>query len=339
MSKLAWDAIAAARVGGDRVRRATLQRLRGEWEALAFQPGEQVEDFAVRLTNLMEQMACNGGTDLTEEHAVEKFLRCMPKRYAQIVNSIETLLDFEQLTIEDVTGRLKAVQEREQAPDPEPGAVGGKLLYTAEQWHAFEKKEDGTGLSKDRRRCPHGGKKNKPKGDHDGGGAGKAGAAGGERKVNRDDTCLNCNRTRHWARDCPHPWRQRERERGGVVNVVEAEEEAALFLAHGFLELDAEGKSGKAQALTFCTESAFDLDIEEPRARVFRNTGSGEDKLDGWYLDSGATHHMTGRRELFTNLDCRARGTVKFGDTSKVEIQGVGSIIFEGKTGEHRVLH
>ena len=94
-TKLAWESITAARIGGDRVRRAMLQRLRGEWEGLAFQPGEQVEDFALRLTNLMELMACNDDTDLTEERAVEKFLRCMPKRYMQIVNSIETLLDFE----------------------------------------------------------------------------------------------------------------------------------------------------------------------------------------------------------------------------------------------------
>jgi hypothetical protein len=136
-TKLAWDAIAAARVGGDRVRRATLQRLRGEWEALAFQPGEQIKDFAVRLTNLMEQMAHNGDTNLTEERTVEKFLRYMPKRYAQIVNSIETLLDFEQLTVEDITGWFK---------------------------------KESTGPSKDRRRRPRGGKKNKPKGDHDGGG-------------------------------------------------------------------------------------------------------------------------------------------------------------------------
>jgi hypothetical protein len=56
----------------------------------------------------------------------------MSKRYAQIINSIETLLDFEQLTVEDVTGRLKAVQDREQAPDSEQGAAGGKLLYAME---------------------------------------------------------------------------------------------------------------------------------------------------------------------------------------------------------------
>ena len=103
--------------------------------------------------------------------------------------------------------------------------------------------------------------------------------------------------------------------------------------------MDAEGSSGKAQASTFCTKSATSLNIEEPRARAFLNTGSGEDKLDGWYLHSGYTHHMTGRRELFTNLDCNVRGSVNFGDASKVEIQGVGSIMFDGKTGEHRVLH
>jgi hypothetical protein len=57
----------------------------------------------------MEQMARNGDTDLTEEHMVEKFLHCMLKKYAQIIMSTETLLDFEQLTVKDVTGRPKAV--------------------------------------------------------------------------------------------------------------------------------------------------------------------------------------------------------------------------------------
>ena len=63
-AKLAWEAIEARRVGSDCVRCAALQRLRGEWEGLTFRPDEQVEDFAVRLTNLMEQMVRNGDTDL-----------------------------------------------------------------------------------------------------------------------------------------------------------------------------------------------------------------------------------------------------------------------------------
>jgi hypothetical protein len=48
---------------------------------------------------------------------------------------------------------------------------------------------------------------------------------------------------------------------------------------------------------------------------------------------------MTGRRELFSDLDTTIRGSVRFNDVSKVEIQGVGSIVFQAKNGDHRVLH
>jgi hypothetical protein len=88
-----------------------------------------------------------------------------------------------------------------------------------------------------------------------------------------------------------------------------------------------------------CSKADANLDLNEPRAQAFLNTGSGEDKLDSWYLDSGATHHMTGRRELFSDLDTTVCGSVWFGDASKVEIQGVSSIVFQAKNGDHRVLH
>jgi hypothetical protein len=41
----------------------------------------------------------------------------------------------------------------------------------------------------------------------------------------------------------------------------------------------------------------------------FLNTGTNDDKLDGWYLDTGATHHMMGHHEHFTNLDTSTKGT------------------------------
>ena len=46
-AKEAWDAIVAARIGS--ARKSTLQALRKEWENLAFKPGEDVDDFALRL--------------------------------------------------------------------------------------------------------------------------------------------------------------------------------------------------------------------------------------------------------------------------------------------------
>ena len=80
------------------------------------------------------------------------------------------------------------------------------------------------------------------------------------------------------------------------------------------------------------------LELDERRARVVLNTVVEED-IDEWYLDSGATHHMTGRRELFTDLDGDVSGSVRFGDASRVDIQGVGTIAFEGKNGERWLLH
>jgi hypothetical protein len=47
---------------------------------------------------------------------------------------------------------------------------------------------------------------------------------------------------------------------------------------------------------------------------------------------------MSGRRELFTELDSDVRGSVKFGDASGVEIKGIGSVIFAAESGEHRLL-
>ena len=79
------------------------------------------------------------------------------------------------------------------------------------------------------------------------------------------------------------------------------------------------------------------LHLDEPRARVLLGNSSDDDRVDGWYLDSGATHHMTGRRE-FSDLDVDVGGSVRFGDSSTVEIKGVGSVILTAKSGEHRML-
>jgi hypothetical protein len=48
---------------------------------------------------------------------------------------------------------------------------------------------------------------------------------------------------------------------------------------------------------------------------------------------------MTGRQEFFADLNFDVRGTVRFGDASKVEIKGVGSVVFQDKTSEQRILH
>jgi hypothetical protein len=115
-AKEACDAIAAARICSDRARKTTLQALYKEWENLAFKPGEDVDDFALRLNTLQLKMVQFGDDTYGEERAVEKLFRCIPEKYKQIARLIESLLDLSTMSIEEAIGRLKVVDGDEPQP-------------------------------------------------------------------------------------------------------------------------------------------------------------------------------------------------------------------------------
>jgi hypothetical protein len=78
-TKDSWDAIATEKGSSDRARKSTLQKLREEWDRLAFKPGEEVDDFALRLSSLRQRLEQYGDYEITEERAVAKFIRCSPE--------------------------------------------------------------------------------------------------------------------------------------------------------------------------------------------------------------------------------------------------------------------
>lgn len=57
-----------------------------------------------------------------------------------------------------------------------------------------------------------------------------------------------------------------------------------------------------------------------------------------WYLDNGASSHMTGFKSKFTELNEKISGVVSFGDGSTVKIEGKGSVSFVCKNGETRTF-
>lgn len=62
-------------------------------------------------------------------------------------------------------------------------------------------------------------------------------------------------------------------------------------------------------------------------------------KEDGmWYLDNGGSNHMNGEKSYFAELNEHVKGKVKFGDGLCVDINGKGSILFKGRTGEQKLL-
>jgi hypothetical protein len=71
---------------------------------------EGIEDFAMWLTVIVHQLDMLGDPEPTDK-VVLKYLRIARSWYKQFILSIETLLNVSTLSIEEVTGRLKAAED------------------------------------------------------------------------------------------------------------------------------------------------------------------------------------------------------------------------------------
>ena len=124
--------------------------------------------------------------------------------------------------------------------------------------------------------------------------------------------CFNCDVFGHYASECPNPKRKEV-----DVNLIQVHEEEHALL------------------LTVWGEDT-DNWVLLNEDKVFPATK--ENEKDTWYLDNGASNHMIGVREYFAELDERVTGQVRFGDGSKVQIKGRGTILLECKNGEQQVI-
>jgi hypothetical protein len=143
-AKEAWEAIREVRVGVERVKEANAEQLRREFSNLRFKPGESVEEFSLRLNTLAHQLRSLGDM-VTEKEVVKRLLHSVPESLEQVAISIETLLDLSKISIEEATGRLRAVEQRKK-PAPVRDEAG-RLLLTEEEWRVRLNNQEARGSS------------------------------------------------------------------------------------------------------------------------------------------------------------------------------------------------
>jgi hypothetical protein len=133
----------------------------------------------------------------------------------------------------------------------------------------------------------------------------------------RKGRCRNCGIYGHWAEDCKRPKKEKKKDGGqpeANVTIGGADQTGALMLA------------------------ACDV-VHRPHYIHLSKKVVPVDVPDGqWVLDTVAGNHMTGSRAMLSQLDEGVRGSVRFGDGSHVQIQGMGSVVMQDLHKGHKVL-
>ncbi|KAD6794630.1 hypothetical protein E3N88_05526 [Mikania micrantha] len=277
-AKEMWEALKSQHLGADRVREARLQTLMSDFEALKMKENSTVDDFTIMISGLASKSSALGAF-IDEQKMVKKFLNGLPRKFIHMVASIEQMVDLKTITFDDVVGRLKAYEERIKDEDVQESNQG-KLMFHKNQPSCSSKpqtsyqqglqqrakgkqplgarsKEKGTS-SYQPKKTPDG---NKNEENHK------------QKKDRSKIMCYRCDKLGHFASVCLD-----RKQAIHQANLNETEDlDPALFMAEALFTIE------PASAPLLLNEekiipSNYERDVCEEEA---------------WYLDNGASNHMT----------------------------------------------
>lgn len=129
-SKAIWESMRGKFQGSTKVKRARLQTLRREFEALTMKEGEKVNEYVARALAIVNRMKIHG-EKVQEQTVVEKILRSMAEKYNYVVCAIEEANNMETRSIDELQGslliheqKMKMHKEEDQVLKVSDGGIG-----------------------------------------------------------------------------------------------------------------------------------------------------------------------------------------------------------------------
>lgn len=314
-SKEAWDIIHAAYKGKEKVKMVRLQTLRSEFEKLEMKETESIREYFTRVNSVVNKMASNGEI-LEDARVVEKVLRSLTPKFDYVEAAIEESTDLSTLTLDDLQGRLEAhefkINKRKHASSQPDQALKSQVISTGGNWnhgHRFPHWNGRDGRARGRGR----GFNSRGRG-YNFQGIGR-GLASNQYEGDKNADITFPNR----GRGCGY-YHGRGRYEGSYYNkpwLVKrnywSRQGDDKQVGAGFMH---ESNIGNYEQDTLLVAACHENCMEEV-----------------WYLDSGASKHMTGNKNLFSSLKSIDHGEVTIGDAKAYKIEGVGEISFKSKSG------
>nr|GEV49336.1 retrovirus-related Pol polyprotein from transposon TNT 1-94 [Tanacetum cinerariifolium] len=256
-------------IGAERVKTTKVQTLKAEFETLSMKDTEIIDDFAIKVNNMVSNIQALG-EKVEEAYVVKKLLRAVPTKFLQIASTIEQFADLDNMTVEEVIGRLKAHEERVHGQS-ESGER--KLLLTHQEWLERSKKkgDEEQRTSQRNTRSSVSNNRGRGRGNYSNRGGRRSGGSNQNRDGGRGST-----------------------KRNHKANLTQKDDEPALLL---------------------CVRHEVNEEVflnEKHVTPKLRNLNEESNTSKVWYLDNGASNHMTGDREKFSDINRSVQGTWRY---------------------------
>ncbi|KAE8683276.1 TMV resistance protein N-like [Hibiscus syriacus] len=289
-SKEAWEKLQTSYKGSEQVKKVRLQTLRGEFESLNMKASESISDYFSRVVAVSNQLKRNG-EKLDDVRIIEKILRSLDPKFEHIVVTIEETKDLEEMKIEQLQGSLQAYEEKHK-----------KKHEFTEQLLKLQLKDMHESQRNDRNQ----------RGQGRGRGHGRGGSRGRGRGWNYNNNNSNNNYEKGESS---------KRGRGRInPNSKYDKSQIRCYNCQKFGHYASECRAPNNKFEEKANYVEEKTDGKETLLLARKETDGGQ--ANSWYLDSGASNHMCGRKDMFVELDESVSGNVSFGDDSTIAVKG-----------------
>nr|GEW94020.1 zinc finger, CCHC-type [Tanacetum cinerariifolium] len=304
-----WESLKRRHVGEEKVQQARLQSLMIGFNTLQMKDDDTVDAFTAKLNGYATK-AKELGKTLDESLLVRKLLDSTPDRFIQIVASIEQISDLDDITLDEITGKLKALEERIKLQKGGQDESQENLLFA----QGAQGEHSGKGRQFNKRR--------------------------GRSNYSRGNWRNNKNRNNSKERNSNHKENSNRNKSEWDLSKVRCYKCQKL----GHLRKDSRVTSTTQEQSNLILEDDEPSLLMTTHEEVLLNEGqvqpgeyaSGDASM--WYLDNGASNHMTGIKSHFKDINESVAGRVRFGDGSYVQIKGRGSILLGCRNQEQKMV-